>query len=229
MDADVTRRTRILARTGPLRAELTGATDSNIMRARAVANMSVSPTMTSLSGITCLLSFGRRGSATLRSELSRPLRSSSVIRSVGRRLPIKLTGHLETFASVYDIELIDPDVGRLESDFCELTCALVPCLLSRRSASSATSMASISKVPILALGFERRYMVAPISEVSRRRTAHCSCGSLRVETVGKPLIVVSCVREECQRGTRRAGGAEGHVLQTKGSRGDVCPLPSPSI
>jgi hypothetical protein len=178
--------------------------------------MSVSPTTTSLSGITCLLSFGRRGSATLSSELSRPLRSSSVIRSVGRRLPIKLSGHLETFASVYDIELIDPDVGRLESDFCELTCALVPCLLPRRSASSATSMASISKVPILALGFERRYMVAPISEVSRRRTAHCSCGSLRVETVGKPLIVVSCVREECQRGTSLP---QRHAISATGRRG----------
>lgn len=38
-------------------------------------------------------------------------------------------------------------------------------------------------------------------ELSRRRTAHCSCGSLRVETVGEPLIVVSCFCEECQRRT----------------------------
>jgi hypothetical protein len=43
-------------------------------------------------------------------------------------------------------------------------------------------------------------------ELSQRRTAHCSCGSLRVETVGEPLIVVSCFCEECQRRTGSALG-----------------------
>ena len=43
-------------------------------------------------------------------------------------------------------------------------------------------------------------------KLSPRRTAHCSCGSLRVETVGEPLIVVSCFCEECQRRTGSAFG-----------------------
>lgn len=42
--------------------------------------------------------------------------------------------------------------------------------------------------------------------LSRRRTAHCNCGSLQVEAVGEPLIVVSCFCDECQRRTGSAFG-----------------------
>ena len=44
------------------------------------------------------------------------------------------------------------------------------------------------------------------SEAARKRTARCSCGSLRVGTVGEPLIVVTCFCEECQRRTGSAFG-----------------------
>jgi hypothetical protein len=30
----------------------------------------------------------------------------------------------------------------------------------------------------------------------KKRTAHCSCGPLRVETVGEPLIVTTCFCED---------------------------------
>jgi hypothetical protein len=33
------------------------------------------------------------------------------------------------------------------------------------------------------------------------RIAHCSCGSLRVETTGEPAMVVACHCRECQRRT----------------------------
>jgi hypothetical protein len=39
-----------------------------------------------------------------------------------------------------------------------------------------------------------------------QRTAHCSCGALRVQTVGEPLIVITCFCEECQRRTGSAFG-----------------------
>jgi hypothetical protein len=38
-------------------------------------------------------------------------------------------------------------------------------------------------------------------ETDRKRTAHCCCGRLRVDTVGDPLIVVACSCEGCQRRT----------------------------
>lgn len=41
---------------------------------------------------------------------------------------------------------------------------------------------------------------------SKKRTAHCSCGALRVDTVGEPLIVITCFCEECQRRTASAFG-----------------------
>jgi hypothetical protein len=42
------------------------------------------------------------------------------------------------------------------------------------------------------------------SESPRKRIARCCCGSLRVETVGEPLIVGACFCEECQRRTGSA-------------------------
>jgi len=42
------------------------------------------------------------------------------------------------------------------------------------------------------------------SESTRKRVARCSCGSLRAETVGEPIIVVTCFCEECQRRTGSA-------------------------
>src|ERR1700733_10010154 len=42
------------------------------------------------------------------------------------------------------------------------------------------------------------------SGAPRDRTAHCSCGSLRVATIGEPLAVITCFCEECQRRTGSA-------------------------
>jgi len=41
---------------------------------------------------------------------------------------------------------------------------------------------------------------------TRKRVAHCSCGSLRAETVGEPTTVATCFCEECQRRTGSAFG-----------------------
>ena len=38
------------------------------------------------------------------------------------------------------------------------------------------------------------------------RIAHCSCGSLRVETTGEPIVVGACHCRECQRRTGAAFG-----------------------
>ena len=43
-------------------------------------------------------------------------------------------------------------------------------------------------------------------ETPRERTARCSCGTLRAQTVAEPLIVVTCFCEECQRRTGSAFG-----------------------
>jgi hypothetical protein len=43
-------------------------------------------------------------------------------------------------------------------------------------------------------------------QMSKGRAAHCSCGSLQIETTGEPLIVITCSCEECQRRTGSAFG-----------------------
>lgn len=44
------------------------------------------------------------------------------------------------------------------------------------------------------------------SKSPRTRTARCCCGSLHVETIGEPLIVVACFCEDCQRRTGSSFG-----------------------
>jgi hypothetical protein len=44
------------------------------------------------------------------------------------------------------------------------------------------------------------------TDTSRKRVAHCCCGSLSAETTGEPEIVVACACVECQRRTGSAFG-----------------------
>jgi hypothetical protein len=45
-----------------------------------------------------------------------------------------------------------------------------------------------------------------------QRAARCSCGSLWVQTVGEPLIVITCFCEECQR---RTGSPVSMIIYTR--------------
>jgi hypothetical protein len=55
--------------------------------------------------------------------------------------------------------------------------------------------------------------MAEHSESPRKRLAHCSCGSLRAESAGEPLVVVTCFCEECQRRTGSAFGISTYWMQ----------------
>jgi hypothetical protein len=55
--------------------------------------------------------------------------------------------------------------------------------------------------------------MAESSGSPRKRLAHCCCGSLRAETTGEPIIVITCFCEECQRRTTSAFGISTYWLR----------------
>src|SRR5262245_2895582 len=59
---------------------------------------------------------------------------------------------------------------------------------------------------------EEPYM-AEHSGSSRKRVAHCNCGSLQATTVGEPITVATCFCEECQRRTGSAFGISTYWMQ----------------